>query len=237
MSVKNLVIGQPIRRVEDVRLLTGGGHYTSDYSPDKELVSFVLRSPYAHANFMIKDLEAAKAVKGVKLILTADDVADLGDVPCLAPLENDDGSQNHVADIPVLAKGVVKFVGDAIAFVVAETLNAAKEAAEAINIEFKALPAVSDIRSAMVKGAPIVWPHMKDNLAYEKNLGDHKKIDAIFAKAHRVLTIEIENNRLITNYMETRGAVGEYDSTTKTMKLTVASQAFMACATRLLKRS
>ncbi len=224
MSVKKFGIGQPLRRVEDVRLLTGGGHYTADYSPDKELVSFVLRSPYAHANFTIKDVEAAKAVKGVKLILTADDIADLGNVPCLAPLENDDGSQNHVADIPVLAKGAVKFVGDAIAFVVAETLNAAKEAAEAIDIEFKALPAVSDIRSAMVKGAPIVWSQMKDNLAYDKNLGDHKKVDAIFAKAHRVLTIEIENNRLITNYMETRGAVGEYDSATKTMKLTVASQ-------------
>lgn len=141
MSVKKFGIGQPIRRVEDVRLLTGGGQYTDDYCPSKELVSFVLRSPYAHANFTIKDVEAAKAVKGVKLILTAEDIADFGDVPCLAPLGNDDGSQNHVANIPVLAKGTVKYVGDAIAFVVAETLNAAKQAAEAIDIDYKALPA------------------------------------------------------------------------------------------------
>jgi len=224
MSVKKFGIGQPIRRVEDVRLITGGGHYTADYSPAKELVSFVLRSPHAHATFKIKDLEAAKAVKGVKLILTAADITHLGDVPCMAPLGNDDGSQNLVVDIPVLAKSAVKFVGDAIAFIVADTLNAAKEASEAIEIEFSTLPAVSDIRSALAKGAPAVWNEQKDNLAYEKTLGDHKKVDAIFDKAHRVLSIEIENNRLITNYMETRGAVGEYDSATKTYKLTVGSQ-------------
>ncbi len=224
MSVKKFGIGQPIRRVEDVRLLTGGGHYTADYSPDKELVSFVLRSPHAHANFTIKDIAAAKAIKGVKLILTADDVAHLGDVPCLAPLRNDDGTQNLVVDIPILAKGVVKYVGDAIAFVVAETLHAAKDAAEAIEIDFKTLPAVSDIRSSLAKGAASVWDAQKDNVAYEKYLGDTKKVDAILAQAHRVLTIEIENNRLVTNYMETRGAVGEYDSATKTFKLTCGSQ-------------
>ncbi len=224
MSVKKFGIGQPLRRVEDVRLLTGGGNYTADYSPARELVSFVLRSPYAHATFKIKDVEAAKAIKGVKLILTAADISHLGDVPCMAPLGNDDGTQNLVVDIPVLAKGVVKYVGDAIAFVVAETLNAAKDAAEAIDIEFHSLPAVSDIRASLAKGAASVWDEQKDNIAYDKNLGDAKKVDAIFAKAAHALTIEIENNRLITNYMETRGAVGEYDAATKAFKLTVGSQ-------------
>ncbi len=224
MSMKKFGIGQPIRRVEDVRLLTGGGHYTADYTPDKSLESFVLRSPYAHATFTIKDLEAARAIKGVKLILTADDLTELGDVPCLAPLENDDGSKNHVADIPVLAKGTAKFVGDAIAFVVAESMNAAKDAAEAIVIDYKSMPAVVDIRGAVAKGAPSVWAQQKDNLAYEQTLGDMKKVDAAFAKADQVIKLEIENNRLITNYMETRGAVGEYDSATKSFKLTVSSQ-------------
>jgi carbon-monoxide dehydrogenase large subunit len=224
MSVKKFGIGQPIRRVEDVRLLTGGGQYTADYRLEKELVAYVLRSPYAHARFTIKDVSSAKAIKGVKLVLIADDVTELGDVPCLAPLDNDDGSRNYVAEIPVLAKNVVKYVGDAVAFIVAETLNAAKDAAEAIEIEYSALPAVPDIRSALVKGAPSVWDQVKNNVVYEQNLGNHSKVDGIFAKAHRVLTLEIENNRLITNYMETRGAIGDYDAATKTLKLTVSSQ-------------
>ena len=84
MSVKKFGIGQPVRRVEDQRLLTGGGNYTADYSPEKELVAFVLRSPHAHASFKVTDLTAAHAIKGVKLILTADDLKELGDVPCLA---------------------------------------------------------------------------------------------------------------------------------------------------------
>ena len=224
MSVKKFGIGQPVRRVEDQRLLTGGGNYTADYSPEKELVAFVLRSPHAHASFKVTDVAAAHAIKGVKLILTADDLTALGDVPCLAPLGNDDGSQNLVAHIPVLAKGVVKHVGDAVAFVVAETMNAAKEAAEAIEIDFKILPQVSDLRDAVKKGAPSVWAEQKDNIAFEQNLGDKAKVDGIFAKADKVVKLEIENNRLITNYMETRGAVGEYDAKTKSFKLTVSSQ-------------
>lgn len=224
MSVKKFGIGQPVRRVEDQRLLTGGGNYTADYSPEKELVAFVLRSPHAHASFKVTDVSAAHAIKGVKLILTADDLKELGDVPCLAPLGNDDGSQNLVANIPVLAKGVVKHVGDAVAFVVAETMNAAKTAAEAIEIDFKILPQVSDLRDAVKKGAPSVWAEQKDNIAFEQNLGDKAKVDGIFAKADKVVKLEIENNRLITNYMETRGAVGEYDAKTKSFKLTVSSQ-------------
>jgi len=217
-------IGQPLRRVEDARFLTGAGQYTDDLQMDKLLVGYVLRSPYAHADFVIKDLEAAKAVKGVKLILTAADLTDLGDVPCLAPMPNSDGTQNHVANIPILAKNAVKFVGDAVAFIVADTLIAAKDAAEAIVIDYKALPAVPDIRSALAKNAPAVWNEQKNNLAYECHYGDAKKVEAAFAKADRILTLEVENNRLVTNYMETRGAIGEYDPATKQLKITVTSQ-------------
>ncbi len=121
MSVKKFGIGQPMRRVEDHRLLTGGGRYTDDYSPDKTLHAVVLRSPHAHAKFTFTDLDTARAMKGVKLVLTAAEVAHLGDVPCQGCLPNADGTQSHVAHIPVLAKGVAKHVGDAVAFVVAET--------------------------------------------------------------------------------------------------------------------
>jgi len=224
MSTMKFGIGQPLRRVEDARFLTGAGQYTDDLQMDKLLVGYVLRSPYAHADFVIKDLEAAKAVKGVKLILTAADLTDLGDVPCLAPMPNSDGTQNHVANIPILAKNVVKFVGDAVAFIVADTLIAAKDAAEAIVIDYKALPAVPDIRSALAKNAPAVWNEQKNNLAYECRYGDAKKVEAAFAKADRILTLEVENNRLVTNYMETRGAIGEYDPATKHLKITVTSQ-------------
>lgn len=223
-SVKKFGIGQAIRRVEDVRLLTGGGAYTADTTPDKALHAFVLRSPYAHAEFKIKSVDAALAVKGVKLVLTADDISDLGDVPCLAKEKSSDGTRNFYPDIPVLAKGVVKFVGDAVAFVVAETIDAAKDAAEAIEIDFKSLPVVVDVKSAVAKGAPQIWKEVKDNIAYVQTHGDQKKVEAAFAKADRVLKIEIENNRLITNYMETRGAIGEYDPATKGLKLTVSSQ-------------
>jgi aerobic carbon-monoxide dehydrogenase large subunit len=224
MSVKKFGIGQPIRRVEDQRLLTGGGRYTDDYTPERCLVSTVLRSPHAHARFTITDLEAARAIKGVKLILTASDLSELGDVPCQAAMPNDDGSQNHVAHIPLLAKGTVKHVGDAVAFIVAETINAAKDAAEAIGVDYQPLPAAVGLRNAVKPGAPAVWDEQPNNIAYDTTMGDKAKTDAAFAKAEKVVRLEIENNRLITNYMETRGVVAEYDAKSKGFKVTVSSQ-------------
>ena len=157
MSVKKFGIGQPIRRVEDFRLLTGGGNYLDDYAPDKCLHAVVLRSPYAHASFTFTDLDTARGMKGVKLILTAAEVAHLGDVPCQAAMPNFDGTKSHVADIPVLARGVVKHVGDAVAFVVAESVAQARDAAEAIGVEYEILPAVADRAQRDRPGAPAVW--------------------------------------------------------------------------------
>jgi carbon-monoxide dehydrogenase large subunit len=222
--VKKFGIGQPIRRVEDQRLLTGGGQYTSDYTPERCLESVVLRSPHAHAKFKVTDISAAMAIKGVKLILTAEDLTELGDVPCQAAMPNDDGSQNHVAHIPLLAKGEVKHVGDAVAFVVAETANAARDAAEAIVVDYTTLPAAVGLREAIKAGAPSVWQQQKDNVAYDTSMGDKAKTDAAFAKAEKVVRLEIENNRLITNYMETRGVVAEYEAKTKSFRVTLSSQ-------------
>ncbi|WP_460448641.1 xanthine dehydrogenase family protein molybdopterin-binding subunit [Alsobacter sp. SYSU BS001988] len=224
MTVKKFGIGQPLRRVEDHRLLVGGGRYTADYAPERQLEAVVLRSPYAHARFAFTDLEAARAMKGVKLILTAADVAHLGDVPCQAPLPNTDGTQNLVAHIPVLAKGVAKHVGDAVAFVVAETVNQAKDAAEAIAIDWQTLPAAIDMRAAIKPGAPAVWEQQPGNLAYDSEMGDKAKVDAAFAAADKVVRLEIENNRLVTNYMETRGVIAEYDAKTASYTLTLSSQ-------------
>ncbi|MCZ8098019.1 MAG: xanthine dehydrogenase family protein molybdopterin-binding subunit [Burkholderiales bacterium] len=224
MTVKKFGIGQPLRRVEDQRLLTGGGRYADDVTPDRCLHAVVLRSPHAHASFTFTDLETARAMKGVKLILTADDLTHLGDVPCLAPLPNGDGTQGHVAHIPVLAKGVAKHVGDAVAFVVAETQQRARDAAEAIGVDYSPLPAAVEMKKALKKGAPAVWAQQKDNVAYDTSMGDKAKVDAIFKAADKVVKVDIENNRLITNYMETRGCLAEYDAPSKGWKLTISSQ-------------
>lgn len=223
MSVKKFGVGQPLRRVEDHRLVTGGGNYTDDYGPEKCLQAVVLRSPHAHARFTIKDVEAAKAIKGVKLVLTAQDVSHLGPVPCLAPMGNKDGTRNHVAHIPVLCEGVVKHVGDAVAFIVADDAQRARDAAEAIVVDYTPLPVAADMRAALKKGAAAVWPQQPDNVAYDAEMGEKGPVDAAFAKAPKVVSIEVENNRLITNYLETRGAVGEYDAKAG-YKLTVSSQ-------------
>lgn len=224
MNVAKFGIGQPLRRVEDLRLLTGGGRYTDDYTPPGCLFSVVLRSPHAHANFQIRDVETARAIPGVRLILTAKDVSHLGDVPCLAPMDNFDGSRGHVADIPVLARDVVKHVGDAVAFVVADTIAQARDAAEAIEIDYEFLPAVADLRHAMAPDAPRVWDAAAGNIAYDARMGDEDAVEAVFAKAHRIVSLTVENNRLISNFMETRGVVAEFDKANGSFQLTISSQ-------------
>ncbi len=224
MATKKFGIGQPMRRVEDSRLLTGAGQFIDDERPAGCLHALVLRSPHAHAAFTVTDLETARAMDGVRLILTAGDLAHLGDVPCLAPIANADGSKNHQAPIPVLAKDVVKFVGDSVAFVVADTPLQARDALEAIGVDYRPLPAVADIRSAVAPGAPAVWPQQPDNLVYATSYGDRAAVDAAFARAARTARIEIENNRLVTNYMETRGCIGAYDAAADSWRLSVTSQ-------------
>jgi aerobic carbon-monoxide dehydrogenase large subunit len=217
-------VGQPLRRVEDMRLLTGGGKYTDDYTPEGCLRAIVLRSPHAHARFKITDVTAARGMPGVRLILTADEVSHLGPVPCLGPVANGDGTQGHLAHIPVLAEGVVKHVGDAVAFVVADTVGQARDAAEALEIDYEPLPAVSDLRSALEAGASSVWSEAPGNIAFDTALGDEAAVDEAFAAADHIVSLTIENNRLVTNFMETRGVVAEYDRRDESFKLTLSSQ-------------
>ncbi|GJD53378.1 Carbon monoxide dehydrogenase large chain [Methylobacterium crusticola] len=224
MTVTKFGIGQPLRRVEDRRLLTGEGNYGDDHAPEGCLHAAVLRSPHAHARLRITDVEAARAMPGVRLVLTAADVANLGAIKCQAPLPNDDGSQNHLAHIPVLAKDVAKHVGDGIAFVVADTLAQARDAVEAIAIAYEVLPAVVGIRGALAGGGSAVWDEARDNVAYDASMGDKAAVDAAFAAAARVVRVEVENQRVVTNYMETRSVVAEYDGATESLTLTIPSQ-------------
>ena len=211
MATPKFGVGQPIRRVEDWRLLTGGGRYGDDLQPEHCLQAVVLRSPHAHAAFTIEDVAAAKAMPGVHLVLTAADIAHLGMMKCKAPLPNGDGTQNYIAHTPILAVQEVKHVGDGVAFVVADTVEQARDAAEAIVVEYRVKPAVVGMKAALADGAPIVWDGKGRNVVFDTAMGDKAAVDAAFVKAAKTTRIEIENNRLVTNYLETRSVVAAHD--------------------------
>ena len=217
-------MGQPVRRVEDHRLTTGAGRYTDDLVPEGALHAFVLRSPHAHARFRIVDKATARKMKGVKLILTGEDVAHLGDIPCKGLIKTVTGEPVKATDVPVLPTDTVRHVGEAIAFVVAETLVQARDAAEAIEIEFETLPAITGIAEALEDGAPQVWPGRPGNVAFEAEQGNAAKTEKAFAKAARTVSVTIVNNRLASNYMETRACFSDYDKATKRWTLTLGSQ-------------
>ncbi|MEA2847125.1 MAG: aerobic carbon-monoxide dehydrogenase large subunit, partial [Rhodospirillaceae bacterium] len=220
-------IGQSIRRVEDPRLLTGGGRYTDDTKLGAPAArAYVLRSPHAHADIRKIDTTAAKKAPGVLLVFTGEDVkkADFGDVPCLVPLENRNGSQRGETPRPMLAQGRVRHVGDPVALVVAETLEQAKDAAELIEIDYEARPHVVGTYEAAQPGAPLVHDHIKDNIVFDWEMGDRAKTEAAFAKADRTVKLQIVNNRLVVNSMEPRGAICEYDPKDDRSTLWVSSQ-------------
>ena len=217
-------MGQGIKRVEDVRLITGAGRYASDASDQAALRAVFVRSPYGHARFKIGDLAAARAMPGVKGIFVASDFAELGGLPCLAPVPNSDGTQTPLKPFPVMSADEVQHVGDIVAMVVADTVAEARDAAESLTIEWEELPAVVDVEQAIQPGAPLVFAGAPGNVAYDAHIGDKAKTDAAFASAAHVARIKIVNPRVIANYMEPRSATGEYDPASGRLTLTVGSQ-------------
>ncbi len=217
-------VGQPIRRVEDQRLTTGTGRYTDDTAVEGALHGYVLRSQYAHARFTIRDKDSARAMKGVKLIVTGEDVAHLGGLPCKGLIATTSGEPVTPMPVPVLPLDTVRHVGEAVAFIVAETLAQARDAAEAIDIAWDPLPAVTGISEALAEGAPLVWPDRSGNVAFEAAQGDEARTEKAFAKADRTVSVTIVNNRLASNYMETRACIAEYDKASKRWTLTLGSQ-------------
>src|ERR1700719_3447262 len=213
-------VGQPVLRKEDDALLRGNGHYVGDYAPAGLLHATVLRSPHAHARFRITDLAAARAKPGVHLVITGDDLADLGPLPCQIELPE---TKIAVPPYPVLAREVARHVGDAIAFVVADTLDQARDAAEAIAIEWTPLPHVTDAATALAPGAPPVWADRPGNLCFENTIGDQAKTEHSFAGAARTVELTVVNQRLIANYLDTRGVIGECDASGR-ITLTLSSQ-------------
>ena len=202
-------IGQPVRRVEDQRLVSGQGRYTDDIDLPGQAHGYVLRSPVAHGRITRLDVAAAKAAPGVLLVLTAADL-DAG-LPCLIPIENRDGSGRADPRHPVLCRDEVNHVGDNVAFVVAETRAQAKDAAELIEVEYAEEPAVADTAKALAPGAAQVHPEAPGNLAFDWHYGNEDQVEAAFKAAARTVRLELVNNRVICNAMEPRACVAEFD--------------------------
>jgi aerobic carbon-monoxide dehydrogenase large subunit len=210
--------GQPLKRKEDAALVTGEGRYVADFLPQGTLHAAVLRSPHAHARFTIRDLPRVRGMKGVRLVLTGEDVKHLKPLPTPGVIP---GPEIKIPPYPILARDVVKHVGDSVAFVVADTLEQAKDAAEAIAVDYIELPHVIGALDALQPGAPQVWPD-RPNLSFETRMGDEAATKAAFANAARVVTTSIVNQRLVTNYMDTRGELVQFDGEHYT--LTCSSQ-------------
>ncbi len=213
-------VGQSVLRKEDDALIRGRGRYTDDFAPPQALRALVLRSPHAHAKFTI-DATRARSLPGVALVLTGEDVRDLGDLPCLFNLEVNPFT---APPYPILPRDEVRHVGDAVAFVVADTVEAARDAIEAIEVKWSPLPAVIGVAHAVRSGAPQVWPQHKGNVLFDVSIGDKKATEAAFAKAHAVAEISIVNPRAVINFLETRSVVCEYDPRRDHLTLTVGSQ-------------
>lgn len=228
-------IGQGLRRVEDARLLTGGGRYTDDIKEDGEVFGFVLRSPYAHAEIRAMDLEEAKAAPGVLGVYShADLVADgVRNIPCLTPIPGKNGTTPIMPPRPALADGRVRHIGDPVAFVVAETLEQAKDAAELIFVDYADLPANVRSDQAMSSGTPQIWDQAPGNLCLDWEHGDEASADAALQSAHKVVTLELVNNRVVVNAMEPRGSLASYDPESEQMTLVSGSQGVFSLRNQL----
>ncbi|HXL83539.1 MAG TPA: xanthine dehydrogenase family protein molybdopterin-binding subunit, partial [Casimicrobiaceae bacterium] len=217
-------IGQPVRRKEDYRFLTGAGRFTDDVNEHRQTWAYFLRSPHAHARIRGIDSSKAKAAQGVVAIFTGDDLTGVNGLPCGWLITGTDGKPMNEPPHPVLAQGKVRYVGDGVALVIAETLAQAKDAAELIVVDYEVLPAVVDPADALKAGAPLIHDGAPGNRCYTWALGDKAATDAAFAKAAHVTKLDIVNNRLIPNAIEPRAAVASYDRADESYTLYVTSQ-------------
>jgi aerobic carbon-monoxide dehydrogenase large subunit len=221
MQPSKFGVGQAVRRLEDDALVRGAGRYVADYAPPGLLHAVVVRSPHAHARFRIADLAKARAMPGVALVLTGADTARLGHLPCLGLVP---GTNIKVPPYRVLETDEVRHVGDAVAFVVADSIEHAKDAAEAIAVDWEPRPHVIGAQAALAPGAAPVWPQEPGNLVFDTSLGDAGATAQAFARAVHTVSLALINQRLVTNYLDTRGVIAEVDPATDRLTLTLGSQ-------------
>ena len=219
-------IGQSVRRKEDHRFISGRGNYVADIQRPGMAHGVFLRSPHAHAILGAIDVTAAAGAPGVLGVLTGADLAaaGVGGLPCGWGITGTDGLPMKEPPHPALAQGKVRHVGDAVAFVIAETAHQARDAAELIVVDYTPLPAAVDLASAIAPGAPQIFDDVPGNLCCDWSIGDAAATEAAFARATHVSHLKLVNNRLIGNPMEPRAAIAEYEGTTGQYTLWTTSQ-------------
>ena len=218
--------GREVRRIEDAGLLVGAGRFVDDVSLPSQTYLRFLRSPHAHARIVSIDAQAAKAMPGVIAVLTGADLAVAGVKPIpLAPIfHRPDGSAGASPLRPALAEHTVRFVGEAIVALIAETADQAKDALEAITVEYEELPVVTGVQEATADGAPLVWPAATGNIAARMHHGDAAGAEAAFQSAAHVVTLDLVNQRLAPTPMEPRGVLASYDEASDRLTLRLSSQ-------------
>ncbi len=219
-------IGARVLRKEDNRFLTGKGNYTDDINRPGQTYACLVRSPHAHATINSIDISAAKAAPGVVAVFVGQDLVDdgIGGLVCGMSVAGKGGEVNKAPPRNVLTIDKARFVGDPVAVVIAETLAQAKDGAELVNVDYTELACVVATDGADKAGAPQLHEEVPNNLALDWEFGDSAAVDAAFATAHKVAEIELINNRMVTNPMEPRSAIGEYNSGTDETTLYLTSQ-------------
>ncbi|WP_367388146.1 xanthine dehydrogenase family protein molybdopterin-binding subunit [Lewinella sp. LCG006] len=220
-------IGKSVKRVEDRRFLTGQGRYTDDIKLPGMTHAYILRSPYAHANILGIDISEAEKAPGVVKIYTGADIVASGvnGVPCGWQVDFKNGDTMKEPPHPLLVADSVKHVGDAVAMIIAETKEQARDAAELIEVDYEELPAVANPAEAAKPGAPLVHKDAPNNICFDWELGNPKEeVRAALDNAHHVTTLEFVNQRMVPNAMEPRSAIGHYDTAHEKFTLYTTSQ-------------
>tara|TARA_B100000029_G_scaffold100220_2_gene90434 strand:+ start:133 stop:2442 length:2310 start_codon:yes stop_codon:yes gene_type:complete len=219
-------IGQAATRYEDDRLLSGEGRYVDDVNIEDQCYAAFVRSPHAHAKITSIDTTNASSLPGVLAIYTAADLKaeGIGDIPCMAPAPNKDGSNCVMPPRPALAEGRVRYVGDAVAVVIAESRALAQDAVEAVWVDYDLLPAVVEINQAITDDANLVWGEAAKNQCFDWEDGDAEATSKAFADASHVVELELVNNRVVPTSMETRGALASIEEGTSRLTLHVSCQ-------------
>src|ERR1700754_722065 len=226
IALQKYGVGQPVRRKEDDTLVRGKGKYTDDFNLPGQAYAWMVRSSHAHGIIRGIDTSAAQAMPGVLGVWTGADLAaaNYGPFTCGLPLKNRDGSPLLQANRSALTTDKVRYVGDPMAFVVAETTAQARDAAEAVELDIDPLPAVTNAEHAAQPGAPQLYDHIPNNVALDYHYGDTDKINAAFASAAHVTKLDIVNTRVAVVSMEPRVALGAYDKNEERFTLQVPTQ-------------
>ena len=237
IAAQKNAVGQPVRRKEDDTLVRGKGRYTDDFSLPNQTYAYIVRSSHPHGVIKSIDTGAAKSMPGVLGVWTGHDLAkaDYGPFICGLPIKSRDGSPLKQTNRLPLATDKVRYVGDPVAFVVAETLAQARDAAEAVVLDIDPLPAVTSTAAASQPGAPQLYDHIPNNVALDFHSGDTEKVNAAFASAAHAVSLDIENTRLVVASMEPRAALASYDKKADRLIIQVPTQGVSGNAANLAK--